>query len=101
MEYNLATYFLINNGDDFVSGVNQTPLNWWSGFNVNLGEALGPRERSASGVWTRRFSRGVVYTVEPGASTQTIALGRRLHSAEWGSVESITLAPRQGAVLVE
>jgi hypothetical protein len=100
MEYNLATYFLARDGGDFVGGENQSPLSWWKGFNVQLGEALGPRERSPSGVWSRKFSGGVVYTVEPGASTQTIPLGKSMHSAEWGSVESVTLGPGQGAVLV-
>ena len=66
---------------------------------MNLGDALGPRERSASGLWTRRFTRGVAYTVEPGGATQTIRLGKVMHSAEWGDVESVTLKERQGAVL--
>jgi len=98
-EYNIATYFLFNNGDDYINGVEQTPSNWWSGYDVNLGDALGPRERSASGLWTRRFTRGVAYTVEPGGATQTIRLGKVMHSAEWGDVESVTLKERQGAVL--
>jgi hypothetical protein len=99
-EYNLATYFLISDGRDFVNGVNQFPTNQWSGFDVNLGAATTRRERSPSGVWTRRFTGGVVYTVEPGATTQTIKLGKPMHSAEWGTVESVTLAAKQGAVLV-
>jgi len=101
MEYNLATYFLINDGGDFVNGLNQTPTHWWKGFDVNLGEATGNRERSSSGVWKRSFAHGVVYTVEPQAATQTIKLASPMHSAEWGTVESVTLGPGQGAVLVE
>jgi len=101
MEYNLATYFLVNDGRDFVNGVNQTPTNWWPGFDVSLGSATTHRERSSTGVWTRKFTGGVVYTVEPGAATQTIKLGKPMHSAEWGTVESVTLAAEQGAVLVE
>jgi hypothetical protein len=100
MEYNLATYLLINDGRDFVNGVNQLPTNRWPGFDVNLGGATTQREHSPAGVWTRKFAGGVVYTVEPGAATQTIKLGRPMHSAEWGTVESVTLAPKQGAVLV-
>jgi hypothetical protein len=99
MEYNLATYFLITDGRDFVNGVNQFPTNQWPGFDVNLGGATTDRERSATGLWTRRFSGGVVYTVEPGAATQTIKLGKPMHSGEWGTVESVTLAAKQGAVL--
>jgi hypothetical protein len=100
MEYNLATYLLANDGGDFVNGHNQTPGNWWSGFGTNVGEPTSPRERLPSGVWRRQFSGGVVYTVEPGAATQTIKLGRPMVSAEWGTVESVTLAAGQGAVLV-
>jgi hypothetical protein len=100
MEYNLASYFLLNNGHDYVTGTDQTPANWWSGFDANLGNAVSQRARLASGIWTRRFSRGVVYTVEPGAPTQMISLGKTMHSAEWGDVQSVTLAGGQGAVLV-
>jgi hypothetical protein len=99
MEYNLATYFLINNGGDYVNATEQTPESFWSGFEVNLGNALGPRERLPSGLWTRKFAGGVVYTLEPGAATQTVKLAKVMHSAEWGSVSSITLSPGQGAVL--
>lgn len=99
MEYNLATYFLINNGGDYINGTQQTPEEWWSGFDVNLGNALGPRERQPSGLWTRSFTGGVVYALEPGAATQTINLGKTMHSAQWGSVSSVTLSGGEGAVL--
>jgi hypothetical protein len=99
MEYNLATYFLINDGRDYVLGTEQTPGNWWSGFEANLGSATSARERLPGGVWTRRFTGGVVYTTEPGARASTINLPRQMHSAEWGTVSSITLAGGQGAVL--
>ena len=99
MEYNLASYLLANDGGDLINGTEQTPTSWWPGFDVNLGDATSPRERSATGVWTRRFSAGVVYTVEPGAPTQTIKLARPMHSAHRGTVESVTLSGGQGAVL--
>jgi hypothetical protein len=99
MEYNLATYFLGNDGGDFVNGLNQTPSNWWSGFDVNLGNALGAAERSPSGLWTRTFSAGRVYTLEPGAATQTIKLDRLMHSPNLGNVESVTLSGGHGVVL--
>lgn len=98
-EYNLATYLLFNDGDDYIGGKEQTPVNFWPGYEADLGDALGPRERSSSGLWIRHFSRGVVYTVEPGAGKQTINLGTQMHSAQWGNVETITLKERQGAVL--
>jgi hypothetical protein len=100
LEYNLATYLLGNDGGDYINGTEQTPRNWWTGFDAHLGEARTGRERSSSGLWTRAFAGGVVYTVEPGASTQTIKLSKPMHSAEWGTVESVTLSAGQGAVLV-
>jgi hypothetical protein len=100
MEYNLATYLLANDGGDFVNGYNQTPAHWWPGFNVDLGQPVTKRERSPSGLWKRVFSGGVVYTVEPGASRQRIKLGKSMHSAQFGTVQSVTLAAGQGAVLV-
>jgi Hypothetical glycosyl hydrolase family 15 len=97
-EYELGTYLLVSDGGDF-SGVQITPPEWWPGYDADLGDALGSRERSGSGLWKRRFTRGVVYTVEPGGATQTIRLGKQMHSAQWGDVETITLKERQGAVL--
>ena len=41
----------------------------------------------------------MVYTVEPGGATQTVHLGKLMHSAEWGDVEAVTLKAREGAVL--
>ena len=79
---------------------NGSPAHRWKGWAVDLGSALGRREESNGGLWTRRFSGGVVYTVEPGGTTHTIKLGKKMYSAEWGWVESITLEPEHGAVLV-
>lgn len=100
MEYNLATYLLANDGHDYINGEQQTPEQWWSGFDVSLGAADGPRQRSSSGVWKRAFASGVVYTVEPGAAPRRISLGKPMTSTEWGTVEALTLGPGQGAVLV-
>ena len=99
MEYNEATYFMLGNGGDFINGHLQTPASWWEGFNVNLGSATSQRARSSSGVWSRHFSGGAVYVVEPGAATQTIKLARPMHSPSLGSVESVTLRGGQGVVL--
>jgi hypothetical protein len=102
MEYNLAAYFLISTGRDYVTGGGsaQNVTNFWPGWSVNLGEASGPRERSGTGLWTRRFTGGVVYLLEPGAVTQTISLPSVMRSVTLGSVSSITLSARQGAVLL-
>jgi hypothetical protein len=101
MEYNLAAYFLISNGADFVDGggSSQTVTSFWPGWGVNLGEPTGPRERSSSGLWKRSFKGGVVYLLEPGASAQTVTLPAPMTSVTLGTVSSITLGARQAAVL--
>ena len=102
-EYNLATYFLLNGiqGDYFVGDApNELPPTLWPGYAITLGEPTGVRERLSGGIWRRRFAGGVVYVAEPGASTQTIPLGKAMHSVHWGDVSSVTLKSGQGAVLV-
>ena len=66
----------------------------------NRDHPLRARERLTGGLWRRRFSGGVVYTVEPGATAKTITLPTTMRSAEWGEVQSLTLDAKEGAVLV-
>jgi Hypothetical glycosyl hydrolase family 15 len=103
LEYNLATYFLVNDGGDYVGGADPRSTSPWSPrFDVNLGNATSGRSRSASGVWTRTFTNGVVYTVEPGASTQTITLPAPMKEINTGNtVSSVTLGPASGVVLTK
>src|SRR5437867_3687805 len=42
-EYALANYFLVSAGIDGMDDTVTTPDNWWAGFEVNLGSALGAR----------------------------------------------------------
>ena len=67
MEYNLASYFLVSSGNDGVSGAGQTPENWWAGWNVNLGEATGPRY-TWDNLLRRDFAGGMVLVNPPGAT---------------------------------
>lgn len=102
IEYNLATYFLVNDGSDFVGGDNPDPTQtaWSPRFDVNLGNATSGRSRSASGVWSRTFTGGAVYTVEPGAATQTISLPTPMKDINTGNtMTNVTLSASQGAVL--
>lgn len=103
LEYNLATYFLVNDGGDFVGGADPRSTSPWSPrFNVNLGNATASRQRSSSGVWTRTFTGGAVYTVEPGATTQTITLPAPMKDINTGNtVSSVTLGPASGVVLMK
>ncbi len=100
-EYNLATYFLNNDGGDYINTPEESPENWWPGNDVNLGSAVSSRERDSSGLWKREFSRGIVYTVEPGASSQTVRLpsNKRWFDVEHKEVTEVSLAPGTGVVL--
>lgn len=98
MEYNLASYFLLSSGDDAVSASGQTPDNWWSGWNVNLGEATGGR-RTWNNVLRRDFTGGMVLVNPPEARTQTISLPTPMQEISGNLVTSVTLGPASGVVL--
>ncbi len=98
-EYNLAGYFLISDGQDFVSTtVGSTPGNWWSGYDTNLGDAKGARYLWNRG-WRRDFTNGFVLLNEPGASTKTLSLGGTFTTTSGQRVSSVTLGATRGAVL--
>jgi hypothetical protein len=100
-EYNLATYFLVNDGGDYINQPEESPENWWPGNDINLGSATSPAERAQGGLWKREFTGGVVYTVEPEGETQTVnaPAGRRWLDVENKELTEIRIAPRSGAVL--
>jgi hypothetical protein len=100
MEYSLAGYFLVNNGTDLVTGSNsQTVKHFWRGWGVSLGEAQAPRIRSSDGLFERRFTHGLVYLNEPGASTKTITLPSPMKNVAGQTVTSVTLPASSAAVL--
>jgi hypothetical protein len=100
-EYNLAGYFLINNGHDMVQGGGnrETPASYWAGYEVSLGSAEGARMRSPAGLWERRFTNGLVLLNEPGASTKIVKLARVMLTADGEKVTSVALPEKSGAVL--
>ncbi len=98
-EYNLAGYFLISDGRDYVSTIiGSLPSNWWSGYGTDLGDATSGRYLW-NGVWRRDFTRGFVLLNEPGASTKTLALGGTFKNRAGTFVSSVTLGAARGAVL--
>ncbi len=98
-EYNLAGYFLISDGRDYVSSnLGKLPTNAWSGYSVDLGDAKGARYQW-NGVWRRDFTRGFVLLNEPGASTKTLSLGGSYKNTAGQTVTSVTLGAARGAVL--
>jgi hypothetical protein len=98
MEYNEATYLLINDGHDYINGQQQTPQSWWPGFDVDLGEAAGSRY-SWNGVLRRDFAGGVSLVNPPGSPTVTVSLPGPMRTAAGSQVSSVTLGPAAGAVL--
>jgi hypothetical protein len=98
-EYNLAGYFLINDGRDYLSStLGSLQSNWWSGYETDLGDAKGGRYMW-NGVWRRDFTRGFVLLNEPGASTKTLSLGGSYKNRAGNTVTSVTLGAARGAVL--
>jgi hypothetical protein len=98
-EYNLAGYYLINDGRDYVSSTLGTlPSNWWNGYGTDLGDAASGRYQW-NGVWRRDFTKGFVLLNEPGATTKTLALGGSYKNRAGTFVSSVTLGASRGAVL--
>lgn len=99
MEYNLASYFLVSSGNDGVSGADQTPENWWAGWNVNLGEASGPRY-SWDDLLRRDFADGTVLVNAPDEPTRTVTLPTPMKTVAGNTVTSVTLPAGSGAILL-
>ncbi len=90
----------MNNGRDLVTGNNaQTVKHLWRGWGVSLGEAQGPRTRSSDGLFERKFTHGLVYLNEPGASPKTIKLTSPMKNVSGQTVTSVTLPASSAAVL--
>jgi hypothetical protein len=94
----LAGYLMANDGGDLLSSWERTePDDLWKGFRLNLGRALGPRERWR-GVWRRDFASGTALLSDPGTSPRSLPIrGRRISGAE---VTSVVLGDREGAVIL-
>ncbi|HWF08369.1 MAG TPA: NPCBM/NEW2 domain-containing protein [Bryobacteraceae bacterium] len=98
MQYGLASYFMISNGNDRISDMNSTPNNWFSGYDVDLGSPLGARTYS-NGVFRRDFSGGIVLLGEPGLWPQTVNLPGTYTTLGGQNVSSVTLSGWQGIIL--
>ena len=99
--YNLAATLLVNEGGDLVSTEDLdfiAPDRYWSGFDTDLGIALGPREED-DGLFRREFSGGLVLLNEPNGPTRTVMLPAAMHNADGVLVTSVTLGSRRAAVL--
>jgi hypothetical protein len=97
-EYNLAAYLLMSTGNDGVGLGDMTPENWWSMYDVDLGNACGTRAMWQN-VQRRDFAGGIVLLNEPGAPTRTVTLPKAMVDSSGRTVTQVTLAARGGAVL--
>jgi hypothetical protein len=101
MEYNLAGYFLVTDGNDYVyTDGGSNPTNWWSAYDTDLGGATGARYQW-NGLWRRDFSNGFVILNEPGASTKTVSLGGTFKNTAGAAVTNATLSASRGAVFLK
>lgn len=99
-EYELAGYFLISNGKDMISpNFGNTPGAVWKGWRTNLGKPLGKRHKWR-GMYRRNFTNGQVLLNPPDTETKTVTPSRRLNRIDGSPATTVTLGPRQGAVLV-
>jgi putative glycosyl hydrolase-like family 15 (GHL15) protein len=99
IEYNLAGYFLVDEGADGVgSDRGGGPTGWWSGYDVTLGAPLGPRY-PWNGVQRRDFANGLVLVNAPGSSGRTLTLPRALVDLRGRHRTAVHLGAARGVVL--
>jgi hypothetical protein len=98
-QYGLAAYFLISNGNDNLGDSSVTPNNWHPEYDVDLGDPQGPRY-----LWNnllrRDFENGIVLMNPPGKATVTASLGDSFQKQDGTTVTSVSLAGRQGLILL-
>ena len=98
-EYNLASYFLVNESrDGFRTNYRTTPEDWWTGYDVNLGAATGERFKW-NGLLRRNFERGYVLVNQPGRATQTV-LTAGGEGPDGAARPTVSLPGASGAVVV-
>jgi len=98
IEYALASYFLISAGNDLVSTGGMTPTHWWTGFDANLGDAIGARKQW-QGLLRRDFTSGIALVNEPGSLPHTVNLPTAMRDLNGRIVKSLTIPPAGGVVL--
>lgn len=99
-EYELASYFLVQEAQDAISSDDRAyPDNWWAGWETNLGAPRGSYHEWR-GLMRRKFANGVVLVNQPGASSARVKLGRRYTRLSGKRVRTVRLGERSGAVLL-
>jgi Hypothetical glycosyl hydrolase family 15 len=72
---------------------------WIPEYDYAIGEPLGAAEEAANGVFSRRFSRGLV-VVNPTPAAQAVDFGGEFEGSGLGPSAGTTIAPNSGLVLV-
>ncbi len=99
--FNLAATLLVNDGGDLVSTEQWSvisPDGFWSGFDTDLGDALGPRYL-ADGLIRRDFTDGIVLLNEPDRSTVRVTLSEPMWLHDGTMVTEVELGEREAVVL--
>ncbi len=99
--FNLAATLLVNDGGDLVSTEQWSfisPEGFWSGFDTDLGHALGPRYLDG-GLIRRDFTDGIVLLNEPERSTVRVTLSEPMWLHDGTMVSEVALGGREAAVL--
>lgn len=103
-DYELAFYLLINDGGDLIGADGDrgrmNPDNFWSGYEVQLGSAKGPRYRWKN-LFRRDFDCGTVLVNQPESTTANVNLDESFVDLEGSEITALTLEPAAGAVLVK
>jgi hypothetical protein len=98
--YGLAAWLLISGGRDLMSSSRlqwTAPDNFWPGYQLNLGEAAGPRYKWR-GLLRRDFECGVVLLNQPDARRVHVTLPRGLTTLSGTAVSDVTLGPSRAAI---
>ncbi|MSO42279.1 MAG: hypothetical protein EXQ70_10375 [Solirubrobacterales bacterium] len=99
-EYEMASLFLVHQGNDAISSDFQAnPDNWWPGWETDLGAPQGARHEW-KGLWRRDFEQGVVLVNQPDSATRTVDLDGPYRRLGADDATSVTLPQSRGAVLI-
>lgn len=104
LEYGLATWLLISQGNDLIGNLAtnrmqwNAPNTWWQGYDINLGNAKGKRYLW-NNVWRRDFACGSVLLNQPDRPTKTTSLANGYKNINGQAVTGLTLAAKQAAIL--
>ena len=99
-EYAIATYLVNSTGRDGLGmDVGAYPDGWWNGWDTSLGAPLNNRY-AWNGLFRRDFERGSVFVNQPDKPTVTVAPGGSWKRLDGSTVTSVSLASRDGLVLL-